>query len=1036
MAIDLANFYLLRVPALAFLSVSTHSEEADAQLKALWEEGTLSEALFVASPSLYQQTIDHLRTTGWPVPPAFRRTLWKYALRMSTRATPFGIMAGCSVGAIAKATEVTFGKELRFVPHHRLDMSCIAQLVRELTNDPLIRPQLRFSPNNSRYIVGDELRYAEHDDNGQERHYFTASVLISTPLEAVLQRAQSGATSAQLAETLVAIGITLDAATTFVDQLIEQQLLISELEPMLTGPPMLIQLQSRLREFTGTDAILEVLTAIGSLLASTNTDACTTHQRVLSTLTRHFSPPLSQHLIQTDLFVNTPVNQLNRRVVQTILRQIEQLLPLHRPRPNAQLVSFAQRFRSRYEDRTIPLLKALDAEFGVGYGDAVGTESDYSSLLDGLSFVAASESNAFTWEAYENLLVATFSRSLREHQLAVELTDDDLHSLGTANAPTLPDSFYLFGNLLGTSSMAVDQGDFKFNLLAAQGPSVANLLGRFCAHSRVLTNHVRACLHREEQQRPDAIFAEIIHLPDDRVGNILQRPVLRRYEIPIVNQASVDESDQLYLNDLHVSVRTNGRISLWSERHQKEVIPRLSTAHNYRFGPSIYQFLADLQHQDSSLNIYWDWGPLREQPFLPRISYRNVILSRARWLLRSVSLPLGSTDALKSHLRTTYQLPRWIAVADGDNELVLDLDTDLGWQLLAEEVRRQPTVHLVEWVATPEQCWLRDDKGAYVNEIVIPCQTLAPSPRHPSPIEQPAFSRLINRQNGADGCPADEQVMRSFDPGSEWLYVKLYSGVQIADELLKKMIFPFVQELLTAGTIQNWFFVRYADPETHLRLRLQCTIPKFYGTILDRLSEWTAPYRKSGVIYRVQIDTYERELDRYGAITITETERLFAADSWAILRYLVQETNSADRWRFAMQSCDSLLADFNVDTREKVNLLRHLQEQFLAEHQADRTLRQQLNARFRSEHDRIAYDLSGHQSTGNSTTSILVERSTLLRPCVRDITSKCPSSSIPDLLASYMHMSLNRLFVSQQRTQEMVIYHFLARYYESQQARR
>lgn len=1032
MLIHTLNFYLLRVPALPFLVIAPAREQSDAQLRALWDDGKLGEALFVASPSLHEQTTDHLRANGWPLPPALHRTLWRYALRMSSRATPFGLMAGCSVGIVTNTTQVTFDTRTRLVPYHRLDMECVSQVVRELVNKPTIKSQLRFFPTNTSYIVGNELRYIEHDETGSGRHYFTASVTASPPLRAVLQRAQTGATPDQLAEPLMTAGISPATAATFVNQLIEQQLLVNDLEPMLTGPSLLTQLQSRLRELIGTDAIVAALTDIETQLTTAGTDACTMYRAVAQTLTRQFSIFSPKLLIQTDSFVNTPVNQLSRHVVQTILRQVERLLPLHRSRPNAQLVSFVQRFRDRYEDRTVPLLMALDAELGVGYGDAVGARSDYTSLLDGLSFATAPEPNAVAWGRHENLLVEMLGRALREHQLSVELADDDIMSLDTADASTLPSSFYLFGNLLGATPEAMDQGNFQFNLLAVEGPSAANLLGRFCAHSPALTDHVRSCLQREEQQRPDAIFAEIIHWPNNRVGNILQRPTLRQFEIPLASRASVNEVNQLLLSDLLISVQSDGRVSLWSERHQKEVIPRLSTAHNYRAGLSIYQFLADLQRQDSSLSLYWDWGPLRDQVFLPRITYQNLILSRARWLLRSATLPTSSIDILIKHVRTTHQLPRWVAVADGDNELVLDLETDLGQQLLADEVRRQPTVRLVEWVITPERCWLRDAQGTYVNEVVIPCEIPA------SPHKQMALVRPTNQQHRAT-LSADEPVCRSFDPGSEWLYVKLYSGVQIADELLKDMVFPFVQELRAAGTVQNWHFIRYADPEPHLRIRLHSTTPQFHGPVLDRLHEWTESYRKSGVVYRVQIDTYERELDRYGAVIITETERLFAADSWATLRYLTQETDPADRWRFALRSCDALLADFELDSWEKVGLLRQLQEQFLAEHQADRSLRQQLNARFRNDHEQITRDLSDCPLMTHDAITILAERSMQLRPLVRCITTKrstsAASPSLSDLLTSYLHMSLNRLFVSQQRTQEMVIYHFLARYYESQQAR-
>ncbi|WP_354004288.1 hypothetical protein [Spirosoma liriopis] len=51
-------------------------------------------------------------------------------------------------------------------------------------------------------------------------------------------------------------------AATFVDQLIEQQLLVSDLEPMLTGFSVLTQLKSRLQQLIGTDLLIETLMSL------------------------------------------------------------------------------------------------------------------------------------------------------------------------------------------------------------------------------------------------------------------------------------------------------------------------------------------------------------------------------------------------------------------------------------------------------------------------------------------------------------------------------------------------------------------------------------------------------------------------------------------------------------------------------------------------------------------------------------------------------------------------------------------------------
>lgn len=61
---------------------------------------------------------------------------------------------------------------------------------------------------------------------------------------------------------------------------------------------------------------------------------------------------------------------------------------------------------------------------------------------------------------------------------------------------------------------------------------------------------------------------------------------------------------------------------------------------------------------------------------------------------------------------------------------------------------------------------------------------------------------------------------RIFIPGSEWLYFKIYTGTKTGDDILKNEVYDFVHDLRRKNIIDQWFFVRYNDPDFHLRLRL------------------------------------------------------------------------------------------------------------------------------------------------------------------------------------------------------------------------
>src|SRR5262249_37205506 len=158
------------------------------------------------------------------------------------------------------------------------------------------------------------------------------------------------------------------------------------------------------------------------------------------------------------------------------------------------------------------------------------------------------------------------------------------------------------------------------------GPPGADLLARFCHADPELRQRLENHILHEERLQSDAVFAEIVHLPEGHFGNFICRPTLRAYEIPYLGCSGVASSQQIAAADLAVSVRGD-RIILRSQRLGREVIPRMSSAHSFTLsGLSVYRFLCTLQYQGIAQNLRWDWGALKDAPFLPRVIIGRLVL--------------------------------------------------------------------------------------------------------------------------------------------------------------------------------------------------------------------------------------------------------------------------------------------------------------------------------------------------------------------------------------------------------------------------
>ena len=230
MKLDFFDSLILRTPLLPF-----KSDISLIELKALFKKNEVIEAIFLSSPDLYDRLIK------WNAGMVFSKsdetklinTLVKYASRMQTRATPFGLFAGCALSSFSDKTEIQLKSKLK-IRNTRLDMEFSCALTQKLLRDENIYPYLKFHPNTSLYVIEDKVRFVEYYYNGKSRVHQISSVDNSVYLQKMVSRAEYGATTLELAQELCDEGILFDEANRFVNELVESQILISELEPSVT----------------------------------------------------------------------------------------------------------------------------------------------------------------------------------------------------------------------------------------------------------------------------------------------------------------------------------------------------------------------------------------------------------------------------------------------------------------------------------------------------------------------------------------------------------------------------------------------------------------------------------------------------------------------------------------------------------------------------------------------------------------------------------------------------------------------------------
>jgi thiopeptide-type bacteriocin biosynthesis protein len=198
----------------------------------------------------------------------------------------------------------------------------------------------------------------------------------------------------------------------------------------------------------------------------------------------------------------------------------------------------------------------------------------------------------------------------------------------------------------------------------------------------------------------------------------------------------------------------------------------------------------------------------------------------------------------------------------------------------------------------------------------------------------------------------------------------------------------------------------------------------------------------------MQLDTYEREVERYGGDRGIElAEQLFAADSEAVLTILGSLSGDAGldlRWHLAMAGIDLLFEDLGLTLEEKRSVARRAREGFGREFGIDGNFRGRVGQRYRAERARLEALLDPGQAPPAPPLAAGLEalrrRSLQLAPVTAELRQLSQagrlSATLAELARSCAHMHVNRLLRSAHRAQELVLYELLDRAYSSRAGRR
>lgn len=1018
-------------------SASAHT--ARLRLQKLIGISTVQRAITFASPDL-AASINH-----WLAMPESKRgiqterALVRYLSRMSSRSTPFGLFSSCSVGFVDWSEE-RFIRPLLSSREHcemysRLDYEYGCNLCSFLESQSDIYRRLPLRRNASLYASVSSWHYIETTvSDGHTRHSL-ARVDRSEWLDRVLFEARVPVPFARLVSLLQEVDpddpASDEDAEACISELISLNLLITNLAPAATGDSVLTGAIGKLQTAVPSNSLVGRLSNLEHAIAEydqrgMSEDSSSSYEKVVASLPLEIARKNTAPILQTDLLRPLVNGVVGQPVLKAISSGMEVLSCLSRPQTPTELVLFRRAFVNRYGHTLVPLSSALDIETGIGFGGI--SPSLYTPLLKGLTFSRGEGKGTRSPDLILKNLVKGDQLRQREANLSVDDFEPE------ARDPAWTDRVCdIQATIFGESFHDGSPSRPTVWVRGGSGPSGIRMLGRFGHTSPALKDLLQEYARNEQASYSDAILAEIVYQPEGRLGNVLARPVLRDFEIICLGRSGAPLDRQITIEDLLVGVQAD-RVCLFSRSLRRQIIPRLSNAHsfmNHRL-PPLYRFLCYLQVQSGGGIPEFSWGALGGRPHLPRVKAGESILSLEEWnwdhddLGQTITSNRGESAKCIVAMQVKLGMPRYVTYHGVDGHLLVDFNNPLSVDALVPLFKRSSSARFTESFPGVPACMGPD--GHYLHEMIIPTYGSLYTKE-----EIPQAERLVVEFERS----ASISIQRQFSPGSEWAQINIYVNEGTSDNALISHCAPALTSLKEEEEVDLVFFLRYYDPEPHIRLRFHSAKndSAFWGS---RIVPFLRSLNDSHL--RFTLNTYEREVERYGGQdAIQLAERIFDADSVCALHIIensLDEIGLQNRWKYALTSVTQLLADYGLSVEQTVALYDELRTSFGREIYGSSKATTQLDMRYRKMRTEISDLISGKSSIPAIVHDAFGARSRSIRAILGDSSAELiRSATSPDVVKSIVHMAINRLITASQREHESVIYHFLYRYYSSAAAR-
>lgn len=505
---------------------------------------------------------------------------------------------------------------------------------------------------------------------------------------------------------------------------------------------------------------------------------------------------------------------------------------------------YISKFQEKYGNQAVKYLDVINPDIGLGYPISSDTgKIAYNDLF---------------WESIIDLVMRT--------------KDGEKIDISNLQNNNCIDDKYLPPSVELSTYLLKDKENYKFYISPIVGTAYGyRTRGRF--------------EYLFDKQTVEKDMVELSFVPTGkRYTNVMFCKSRAEYYLEYGSNTSVKGKKRIKLEDIYMYIDENQKISFMLKDNKKPIRFIVSNMLNKKAYPREIQYLYEIQNNQEYfiLSLYSSLMHFVHHCniSLPRITYKNIILFPKTWKL---DIDAGKNDInnyrrMLDNYIEKYKVCRTVFYGQEDKRMLIDLNNKSHVNMLYEFAKKNKNVILYENLFGVENSPIKGEKGSYVGEFIFNFN------------KEKYFERAMMDKNSYPFIDNKYIVSQSKSLFEGWISLKLYIEEWQHDNILINTIKDFIQKILLFDYVENVFYIRYKDPQSHIRIRIK--IKKYDENIVEEIKKLIESLKQLKILNSCIYDTYVPEVNRYGGKEcITKVEDVFCSNSLMDLNLLKANRN-------------------------------------------------------------------------------------------------------------------------------------------------